>query len=124
MEIAGKAGGVRAPDDELARLTALVRLQRAELDRLGSQATARAVTERATGMLMERLGCTAEEAQQQLALLAAEAGMSRDDIAADIAGKALPVPARRRGARRPRRPRRPRRRPTRPRWRRRSSRRR
>jgi PAS domain-containing protein len=79
--------------DELARLAALAGWQRGELDRLRAEAAVRSVTERATGILMERLGCPAEEAMQQLARLAADAGMSPADIAADIAGENLAVPA-------------------------------
>jgi PAS domain-containing protein len=96
---------VRAPDlDELSRLAALAASQRAELDRLRSETAVRAVTERAIGVLMERLGCPAEEARQQLARLAGlarEEGTSPADIAADIAGEALEVPpaARRRTVR-------------------------
>jgi PAS domain-containing protein len=96
---------VRAPDlDELSRLAALADSQRAELDRLRSETAVRAVTERAVGVLMERLGCPAEEARQQLARLASlagEEGTSPADIAADIAGEAIEVPpaARRRTVR-------------------------
>jgi hypothetical protein len=79
---------VTAPDpEEVGRLTALVGWQRGELDRLRAQAAARATVERATGMLMERLGCPAADARQQLASLAAGAGVSQADIAADIAGE-------------------------------------
>ena len=79
-----------APDrDHIARLTALVEWQRDELDRLHAQAAARAVTERATGILMERLGCPADGARQQLERLAAEAGVSPAEIAADVAGETL-----------------------------------
>jgi hypothetical protein len=54
------------------------------------QSAARAVMERATGILMERLGCPAEEARAQLAHLAAEAGTDPVAVAADIAGERLP----------------------------------
>jgi len=79
--------------DELARLAALAGWQRAELDRLCAEAAVRSVTERATGILMERLGCPADEAMQQLVRLAADAGVTPADIAADIAGENLAVPA-------------------------------
>ena len=52
--------------DPVTRLTALTSLLRGELDRHRAQAAARSVTERASGMLMERLSCTAAEARQQL----------------------------------------------------------
>jgi PAS domain-containing protein len=84
---------VRAADvDELSRLAALVASQRAELDRLRSETAVRAVTERAIGVLMERLGCPAEDARQQLATLAGPMGTSPADIAADIIGEALELP--------------------------------
>ena len=75
--------------DPVARLTALASQLRGELDRQRAQATARSVTERATGMLMERLGCTAAEARQQLELLASRSGTTPADIAAEIAGEHL-----------------------------------
>lgn len=75
--------------DPVARLTALASQLRGELDRQRAQATARLVTERATGMLMERLGCTAAEARQQLELLASRSGTTPADIAAEIAGEHL-----------------------------------
>jgi len=75
---------------------------RSELDELRAQSAARAITERATGILMERLGCPADEARAQLAHLAAEAGTDPVGLAADIAAerlRALPRPARRAAAR-------------------------
>jgi serine phosphatase RsbU (regulator of sigma subunit)/PAS domain-containing protein len=93
------------PDrDQIARLTALADWLRGELDRQHSQAAVRSVTERATGILMERLGCPAQEARQQLARLATEAGVTQADIAAEIAGENLvaapaPVAARRSASR-------------------------
>jgi len=62
---------------------------RAELDESRAHAAARAITERATGILMERLGCTADEARAQLDHLAAEAGTDPASFAADIAGERL-----------------------------------
>jgi PAS domain-containing protein len=78
-----------ADHGELSRLAALAQWQRGELDRLRAQAAARAVTERATGILMERLGCPAEHARQQLEHLANGAGLTPAEIAADIAGEHL-----------------------------------
>src|SRR5579862_4161580 len=60
---------------------------RAELDEARAQAGTRALMERATGILMERLGCLADEARAQLVHLAAEAGTDPASIAADIAGE-------------------------------------
>jgi len=62
---------------------------RGERDDQGARSAAVALTERATGILMERLGCTAEEARAQLSHLAAEAGTGLAVIAADIAGERL-----------------------------------
>ncbi|HUN31773.1 MAG TPA: SpoIIE family protein phosphatase [Trebonia sp.] len=70
-----------ARDSEAAELARL----RGELDEM----RALAVTERATGILMERLGCPAEEARAQLSHLAAEAGTGLASVAADIAGERL-----------------------------------
>jgi serine phosphatase RsbU (regulator of sigma subunit)/PAS domain-containing protein len=70
------------PQGELGRL-------RGELDDLRARSAARAITERATGILMERLGCLAEEAREQLSRLAAEAGTDPASVAADIAGERL-----------------------------------
>jgi hypothetical protein len=96
---------VGTPDPgEIGRLAALARRQRRELDELRAEIAARSVIERATGILMERLGCPADEAAQQLAHLAAEAGTGLVGIAADIAAAsardaglaAAPAQARRR----------------------------
>jgi serine phosphatase RsbU (regulator of sigma subunit)/PAS domain-containing protein len=104
---AGGGDGVNPPDgDPIARLTALAGRLRGELDRERAQAVARALTERATGMLMERLSCTAAEARQQLERLAGRSGTSPAEIAAEIAGERLPgsgvtgtAPERRRASR-------------------------
>lgn len=81
---------VSTPDGgEIARLIALADSLRGDLDRLHTQATVRAVTERATGMLMERLGCSAAQARHQLEQLASAAGVTTADIAAEIAGEDL-----------------------------------
>ena len=75
---------------------------RGELDRARAQSAVRAITERATGILMERLGCPADEARAQLARLAAEAGTDEAAMAADITAEhlpELPAPARRSTAR-------------------------
>ena len=76
--------------EEHGRLLDLARGLRTELDLLRAEAAARAVTERATGMLMERLGCSPEAARAQLGRLAAEAGTSVAGVAADITGERLP----------------------------------
>jgi PAS domain-containing protein len=75
--------------DPVTRLTALTSLLRGELDRHRAQAAARSVTERASGMLMERLSCTAAEARQQLERLAGQSGVSPAEISAEIVGERL-----------------------------------
>ncbi len=71
-------------DRAAARLTTLIARQRDELDAARSQAAARAVVDLARGMLMERLGCGPAEAQRQLAHLAAEAGTTVAELAAEV----------------------------------------
>jgi serine phosphatase RsbU (regulator of sigma subunit) len=84
---------VTAPSGtDLARLTALIARQRQELDGLQSAAAARSVVDLARGMLMERLGCSPAEAQEQLEHLSAESGTSLADLAAQVTGQ--PSPAR------------------------------
>src|SRR5450759_4796579 len=78
-----------ASNGEFARLSALIARQRRELDRMQSAAAARSVADLARGMLMERLGCSAAEAQEQLAHLSAESGTSVPELAAQVAGQAL-----------------------------------
>jgi hypothetical protein len=81
---------VQASDGgERAKLTNLVGWQRRELDRLRSEATARSVTDVATGMLMERLGCSAAQARQQLDCLSGASGINTADLAAEITGQQL-----------------------------------
>ena len=74
---------------DLARLTALIARQRRELDRMRAQAATRSVVDTAQGVLMERLGCTAVEAGQQLARLAQESGTPLAELAAEITGQRL-----------------------------------
>ncbi len=74
---------------ELARLAALAGWQRGQLDRVRADSAARTAIDRATGVLMERLGCPAEEAGHQIAILAAEAGLSLAEFAAEITGEPL-----------------------------------
>ena len=71
-------------DQAAARLTSLIARQRNELDAVRSRAAARAVVDLARGMLMERLGCGPAEAQRQLAHLAAEAGTTVAELAAEV----------------------------------------
>jgi serine phosphatase RsbU (regulator of sigma subunit)/PAS domain-containing protein len=75
---------------EIARLKALIARQRRELDAVRSGAAARSVTDVATGMLMEQLHCSPAQARRQLDTLAAEAGETVADLAAQIAGQQPP----------------------------------
>jgi serine phosphatase RsbU (regulator of sigma subunit)/PAS domain-containing protein len=77
---------------DFARLSALIARQRHELDGLQSAAAARSVVDLARGMLMERLGCSPADAQEQLEHLSAESGTSLAELAANITGQ--PSPAR------------------------------
>ena len=77
-----------AGNGEFARLSELIARQRRELDRMQSEAAARSVADLARGILMERLGCSAAEAQEQLAHLSAESGTSVPELAAQIASQA------------------------------------
>jgi serine phosphatase RsbU (regulator of sigma subunit) len=72
---------------DVSRLTALIARQRRELDRMRAQAAARSVVDAAQGMLMERLGCSAAEAAEQLARLARQAGTSLVELAAEVTGQ-------------------------------------
>jgi hypothetical protein len=72
---------------EFARLSDLIVRQRRELDRMRAEAAERSVVDLARGMLMERLGCSAAEAQAQITHLAAESDTSAPELAAQIAGQ-------------------------------------
>jgi PAS domain-containing protein len=77
-----------ANSGDFARLSGLIARQRRELDRMQAEAATRSVTDLARGMLMERLGCSAAQAQDQLTRLSAQSGTSAADLAAQIAGQA------------------------------------
>jgi hypothetical protein len=72
-----------------AKLTDLVGWQRRELDRMRSEAASRSAIDVATGMLMERLSCSAAEARQQLDRLSSASGINTTDLAAEITGQHL-----------------------------------
>jgi serine phosphatase RsbU (regulator of sigma subunit) len=59
-----------------------------------SGVAARSVVDLARGMLMERLRCSAAEAQAQLAHLSAESGASLGELAAQITGQQFPATVR------------------------------
>ncbi|MBV9450988.1 MAG: SpoIIE family protein phosphatase [Streptosporangiaceae bacterium] len=75
-----------APDDEALRLAAVVDRQRREIDRLRVDANAGTVVATATGLLMERLGCSAGEARTQLVSLAQATGVPLGEMAATVVG--------------------------------------
>jgi serine phosphatase RsbU (regulator of sigma subunit) len=87
---------------DFARLSALIARQRDQLRLAASQAATRSVIDLARGILMERLGCTAAEAQAQLEHLSTEASVGVAELASQItgvsasglAGAAGPGPAR------------------------------
>lgn len=74
---------------DVARLTVVVARQRRELDALRARAPARSVVDTAQGVLMERLGCSAAEAREQLARLATESGTTLAELAAEVTGQCL-----------------------------------
>ena len=74
------------------RLAAVIDRQRRELDQVRSGAAARSVIDMAKGALIERLGCSAAEAADQLTALAGEAGTAVAEIAAAIIGHAPATP--------------------------------
>ena len=78
---------------DFTRLSALIARQRQELDGLQSAAAARSVVDLARGMLMERLGCSPAEAQEQLEHLSAESGIGLAELAAQITGQPTPAAA-------------------------------
>jgi serine phosphatase RsbU (regulator of sigma subunit) len=71
-------------DDEVLRLAAVVGRQRREMDRLRTEAAAGTVIATATGLLMERLGCSAAEAATQLTSLSDATGVSLVEMAATV----------------------------------------
>jgi len=78
-----------ASSNDFAAISELIARQRRELDAMRSEAAARSVVDLARGILMERLGCSAAEAQAQLAHLSAESGTSMPELAAQVAGQAV-----------------------------------
>lgn len=84
-----------ADDNEhLAVLMALVERQRHELAELRAQAAARSVVDLARGILMERLGCSAAAARDQLTKISGDAGTPLLELAAEIVGeRAVPSEA-------------------------------
>ncbi|WP_262379672.1 SpoIIE family protein phosphatase [Nonomuraea sp. PA05] len=77
-------GGEAVPEDRLDALAATVERLRREAERARREADDRALIELAKGVLLERLRCGPAHAAEQLATLAAKAGVSRLEVAADI----------------------------------------
>ena len=63
-------------DAAIGRLEALIARQRGELDTVRAQAASRSVVDVATGIVMEQLGCSPDEARSQLERLAGEASLT------------------------------------------------
>ena len=89
VESSGAAAPGPADSREFARLAAVIARQRRELDAAAAAAAARSVADLARGMLMERLGCSADQAQDQLAYLSAESGTSVTELAAQITSQLI-----------------------------------
>jgi serine phosphatase RsbU (regulator of sigma subunit) len=75
---------VRASEDDLLRLVAVINRQRHELDRMRAASVGESVVAMARGVLMERLGLSAAEAESQLARLAAATGVPLAEMAAAV----------------------------------------
>src|SRR5579875_668701 len=76
--------------DGAGRLGAVVERQRRELHAIRARAAEQSVVDLAAGMLMERIGCTADEARSQLAGLAEQEGTTLADLAAQVVGQPVP----------------------------------
>jgi serine phosphatase RsbU (regulator of sigma subunit) len=70
----------------MLRLTTVVERQRQDIARLRAESAAHAVVATASGLLMERLGCTAAEAARQLGILASATGVPMAEMAATVLG--------------------------------------
>ncbi|HEV2373029.1 MAG TPA: SpoIIE family protein phosphatase [Streptosporangiaceae bacterium] len=74
---------------DVDRLSAVIARQRRELDLMRGQAAVRSVVDMARGVLMERLGCSAEEAGRQLVRVAHSSGTPLAELAAEVTGELL-----------------------------------
>jgi len=84
---------VSPTDDDLMRLAAVVDRQLREMGRLRAEAAAATIIATATGLLMERLGCSAADAAAQLGRLAEATGVTRAEMAATVIGAEPPAAA-------------------------------
>jgi Stage II sporulation protein E (SpoIIE)/ANTAR domain len=86
--------------DDLPRLAAVIERQRRELAALRAESNVAAIVAMARGALMERHRCSAAEAAEQLADMAAAAGLPLPEMAAAVLGQqtpSAPAPAERAG---------------------------
>lgn len=81
------AAGSEEPAASIGRLAATVARLRREVQAAHTAAEGRALVEMAKGVLVERLSCGPQEAARQLADLAARAGVSQLELAADIVNR-------------------------------------
>jgi serine phosphatase RsbU (regulator of sigma subunit) len=72
---------------ECERLRALVVRQQAELDAARDRRSATTIRTLATGILVERLGCSPADATEQLELLAEQVGMTTVEFASEVVGE-------------------------------------
>jgi serine phosphatase RsbU (regulator of sigma subunit)/PAS domain-containing protein len=93
-DVAGGAAVSGGPGrgEEVLRLAAVIDRQRQELDQARAAAAARSVADLATGVLIERLGCSPAEAASQLNALAREASTPVTEIAAAIISQGQSLP--------------------------------
>jgi len=75
---------VPGTDDHVLRLAALVDRQRLEMDELRAETAGRTIIATATGVLMERLSCSASDAMTQLTSLADATGVAVAEMAATV----------------------------------------
>ncbi|RCH67786.1 ANTAR domain-containing protein [Streptomyces sp. SDr-06] len=87
-EVAGPAPSVPGDAVAVGRLADTVHRLRHQLRRAHAEAEGRALVELASGILVERLTCSPTEAAAQLENLAAQAGLSTLELAADLVNQA------------------------------------
>ncbi|MFF3977912.1 SpoIIE family protein phosphatase [Streptomyces sp. NPDC055808] len=82
------AKAVARDEGAVGRLAGTVHRLREQLQRAQAESEGRALVDLASGILVERLGCTPVEAAAQLDSLAAQAGLSTLELAADLVNQA------------------------------------
>lgn len=78
-----------ATDGDVLRLAKVVDRQRRDLERMRAEVAVSTVVATATGLLMERLGCSAADAASQLGVLAEATGVSPAEMAATVVGTSV-----------------------------------